>query len=269
LFAGACAAFLPAHVAGQAPSTPALFHYTADQLACSAFHETSRGRLETQTGSRIRRETLTRDGTLRVRAQPAGSAIAIEAWYDSLTLGRESPETNLTPDTDGFLGGRYRGRLTFAGRYSAIARPFVPDEVAEVADMSGALDDILQPMPLGALGVGDHWSDSSGLELRRLPDSLAGRRVVQRLDVHSRRESHRATIRGDTASIPARQVTVEEGRVDWDPRVGLLRRVRHLVVETTVPAGGPVAQPVRTRLEQDVRLMRLRSPACAPESPAR
>ncbi len=199
MIAGACAASLPARVVGQTPSVPALFHYTAEQLACTAFHETSRGRLETQTGSRIRRETLTRDGILRVRAQPAGSAIAIEAWYDSLALGRESPETTLAPDTDGLLGGRYRGRLTLAGRYTPLARPFVPDEVAEVADMGGALDDILPPMPLGALGVGDHWSDSSGLELRRLPDSLAGRHVVQRLAVRSRTESHRATIRGDTA----------------------------------------------------------------------
>ena len=260
---------LPAHVAGQAPSAPALFHYSAAQLACSAFHETSRGRLDTQTGSRQRRETLARDGVLQVRAHPAGTAIAIEAWYDSLALTRESPEATLTPDTDGLLGGRYRGRLTFAGRYTALARPFVPDDVAEVAEMGGALDDILPPMPLGALGIGDHWSDSSGLELRRLPDSVVGPRVVQRLEVRARTETHRATIRGDTASIAARQVTVEQGRVDWDPRAGLLRRVRHLVVETTVPAGGPVAQPVRTRLEQDVRLVRRKSPACEPEGPRR
>ena len=231
----------PHAAAGQAPPPSDTFRYTAEQLACVSFHETSRGRLATQTGTRLRRETLTREGVLRLRARPTGSEIAIEAWYDSLALARESPETTLSPDTDGFIGGRYRGRLSPTGRYVAEARPFVPDEVAEVADLGGALDDLLPLLPSAALAVGERWSDSAGLELRRLPDSLAGRRVVQRLEVRSRAESRKATIRGDTASIAARQVTVEQGSVEWDPRAGLLRRVRHLVVETTVPAGGPVS----------------------------
>jgi hypothetical protein len=237
---------------------PATFRYTVEQLACATFHELSRGRLQTQTGTRLRRETLTRDGVLRVRARPDGAAIGLEAWYDSLALSRESPEGKLAPDTDGLLGGRYRGRLTPSGRYTAQARPFVPDEVAEVADMGGALDDLLPPLPSSALAVGAAWSDSAGLQLRRLPDSVAGGRVVQRLELHARTEVHQATVRGDTASIAARQVTVEEGTVHWDSRAGLLRRARHLVVETTVPAGGPVRQPVRTRLEQDVQLYRAR-----------
>jgi hypothetical protein len=247
---------LPAAGQTPAPSTP--FRYTAGQLSCAAFHESSHGRLDTQTGSRIRRETVARDGLLRVRARPAGAAIAVEAWYDSLALSRQSPETTLDPDTDGLLGGRFRGRLSPTGRYTATSRPFVPDEVAEVADMGGALDDLLPPLPTGALAVGDRWSDSAGLELRRLPDSLAGRRVVQRLALRSRIEARKATVRGDTASIAARQVTVEEGQVNWDLRAGLLRRTRHIVVETSVPAGGPVVRPVRSRLEQDVRLERVR-----------
>jgi hypothetical protein len=52
-------------------------------------------------------------------------------------------------------------------------------------------------------------------------------------------------------------VTVEDGRLDWDPKRGLLRRVRHIVVETSVPAAGPVRQPLRSRLEQDVRVSRV------------
>ena len=115
-------------------SAAAGFRYTADQLACVSLHETSHGRLDTQTGAHLRHETLGRDGVLQLRARPAGSTIAIEAWYDSLALSRVSPETTLSPDTDGLLGGRYRGQLSPVGGYSAVARPFVPDEVAEVAD---------------------------------------------------------------------------------------------------------------------------------------
>ena len=268
LVAGAC---VPpaAGAAAQAASTPPIaFRYTTDQLVCAAFHETSHGTLDTQTGGRQRHETLRRDGVLQLRARPGGPAITIEAWYDSLTLSRRSADGTLAPDTDGLLGGRYRGTLSPDGRYAATARPFVPDEVAEVADVGGALDDLLPPIPPAALAVGERWSDGAGLELERLPDSLAGRRVVQRLVLRSRSESDRATIRGDTAAISARQVTVEQGRVDWDPRVGFLRRIRHVVVETSVPAGGPVAQPVRTRLEQEVYLVRRRATGCVREAEA-
>ncbi len=258
---GACAVAAPPASSQTAPPSVTL-RFTAAQLACATFHETSRGRLETQTGGRLRRETLTRDGVLQVRAKPAGSGLALEAWYDSLALTRESPETKLSPDTDGLLGGRYRGRLDPTGGYTAEARPFVPDEVAEVADVGRALDDLLPLLPPAALAVGSRWSNGSGVELYRLPDSVAERRVIQRLELSARTEVHRASVRGDTGSIAVRQVTVEHGRLDWDARAGLLRRVRHLVVETSVPAGRRVPQPVRTRLEQDVRLERV-SPARA------
>jgi hypothetical protein len=213
--------------------------------------------LEAETGLRRRRETLTRDGLWRLRGLPAPAGISVEAWYDSLTVSRTSPEGVLAPDTDGLLGGRYRGTLSPAGRYTPGTRPFVPDEVAEVSDLGAALDDLLPPLPPSALAIGEHWRDGSGLELIRLPDSLAGGRTVRRLALRSRSEASRATVRGDTTAIAARQVTVEEGEVAWDPTVGFLRRTRHIVVETSVPARGPVRAPLRSRLEQDIVLDRL------------
>jgi hypothetical protein len=246
--------------------SPAAFRYTPAQLDCATYQEKSRATLDAQTGTRQRHETLSRDGVLRLRARPGGPGIALQAWYDSLDLSRQSPEGKLVPDTDGLLGGRYRGTLTPSGRYSSEARPFVPDEVAEVAELGGAMDDLLPPLPPVALAVGQRWTDGSGLELRRLPDSLAGGRVVRRLALRARAESDEATIRGDTTSVPARQLTVEEGQVDWDPALGLLRRARRLVVETSVPAGGPLKQPVRSRLEQQVSLVRLRGGTCGQNS---
>jgi hypothetical protein len=247
----------PGAVSQQTTPPAAEFRYIPDQLDCATFQERSRAQLEAQTGIRQRHETLTRDGVWRLRARPAAAGLAIEAWYDSLALSRESPEGKLVPDTDGLLGGRYRGALSPAGRYTAQARPFVPDEVAEVAELGGAMEDLLPPLPPVAIAVGQRWSDSSGLELRRLPDSVAGRRVVRRLAVHQRTEADQATVRGDTTRLPARQVTVEDGQVDWDPAIGLLRRVRRLVVETSVPAGGPLRQPLRSRLEQEGTLVRV------------
>lgn len=250
-------AVLAGEASPQTPTSSAVFRYTAAQLDCARFEEHSRSTLDGQTGTRLRRETLTRDGLWLVRATGAGRAVRIEAWYDSLALTRESAEGTLTPDTDGLLGGRYRGTLTATGKYTAEARPFIPDEVAEVAELSGAMEDLLPRLPPIALAVGQRWTDSSGLELERLPDSTAAGHVIRRLALRARGETSRATVRGDTITLPARQTTVEEGQVAWDPAVGLVRRDRHIVVETTVPARGPLRQPLRSRLEQEIGLMRV------------
>jgi hypothetical protein len=147
--------------------------------------------------------------------------------------------------------------LTPAGRYSVVARPFIPDEVAEVAELGGALEYLLPPLPTAPLEVGQRWADSTGLEVKRLPDSVIAGGTVHRLHLRARTEAQLASVRGDTLSVPAHQVTLEEGQLDWGARVGLVRRVRHIVVESTIPAGGPVPQAVRSRLEQDVTLTRV------------
>jgi hypothetical protein len=253
----AAVAALPGLSAAHFIQAPAEFRYTPAQLQCAHFEETSRGRVVVETAGRRRQETVGRAGRWSVRAGGAASGIALEAWYDSLSVWREGPAGKSIPDTDGLLGGRYRGVLTPAGRYSAVTRPFVPDEVAEVVELGGALEDLLPPLPTAPLDVGQSWSDSTGLELRRLPDSGAAGGVVHRLRLRGRTETQLAPVGGDTLSVPAHQVTLEEGQVDWMPRVGLLRWARHIVVESTIPAGGPVPQAVRSRLEQDVTLSRL------------
>jgi hypothetical protein len=247
--------------AAQTPRPPIGFAYTASQFDCARFVERSRGTLDAETGLARRHETLRRDAVWLMRAQPApegtaSGALTIEAWLDSLSLAREGPEGTRAPDTDGLLGGRYRGTLTAAGRYTATARPFVPDEVAEVAELGAAMDDLLPPLPPVALAVGQRWEDSSGLELRRLPDSTAGHRVLRRLGLRSRTQADRADIRGDTTPVPATQRVEEDGIIEWEAGRGLVRRVRHIVVETSVPAGGAVRRALRSRLAQDVMLVR-------------
>jgi hypothetical protein len=252
---------------GASPAAePAAFRDTARQLECATFLDHSAGRLEAETGARRRRETLSRDGVLRFRARPAGNGVVTEAWYDSVAVSRTSPEATLIPDTEGLIGGRYRGLLSPSGRYQPSARPFVPDPVAEVTDLGATLDDLLPPLPPVALAVGQSWNDGAGLELRRLPDSMAQGRSLLRLALRARAESHEATIRGDTTGLKAVQVTTEQGEVDWDASLGLVRRVRHIVVETSVPAGGPLKLPLRSRLEQDATLLRGR-PHCSASAP--
>jgi hypothetical protein len=245
---------------------PAAFRYTAGQLDCATFIDHSAGRLDAETGAHRRHETLSRDGVLRFRARAAAGGVAMEAWYDSLAVSRTSPEGTLDPDTDGLIGGRYRGLLSSSGSYEASARPFVPDLVAEVADVGAALDDLLPPLPPAPLAVGQSWNNAAGLELRRLPDSVAQGRPLLRLALRVRAVSREARIRGDTTGLKAVQVTTETGEVAWEAGLGLVRRVRHIVVETAVPAGGPLRLPLRSRLEQDATLTRAR-PYCSAGAP--
>jgi hypothetical protein len=221
--------------------------------------------VQTQTGGRRRVERLGRDGIWTLRATQDQETIAVEGWYDSLSVWRAASDGKLTGDTDGLIGGRYRARLTPTGALTIISRPFIPDELKEVADLSGALEELLPELPPQSLEPGRSWSDSAGLEIRRLPDSATARGPVLRLEVHDQHVSVTAPLEGDTSSVELHQTTVETGRIDWSPSLGLLRREREIVVETAIPPAGQIRQPVRSRLDQRIRISRM-SPAAAPRA---
>ncbi len=244
--------------AQQRPSavTPLFPRYSASQLECSAFAESSRSEIRTESGGRVRQAKAGRDGIWHFRSRDTAAGVAIEGWYDSLAVWQRSEGSAVAPDTDGLIGGRYRGLLGRAGRYRPADRPFVPDEVSEVVDAAAALDDLFPPLPPRALLPGQRWSDSTGTEITRLPDSLAGRRL-QRYALRIHQVSRETTPRGDTVPIAVRQTSVEEGEVTWDPAAGLVRRARGITVETDIPIGGRVRQAVRSRVSQRTTLIRL------------
>ena len=240
----------PSHAAGQA-TAPA---YSSHQLNCARFVETSHSKILTEAGGRIRRQTSVRRGAWQFRAVPSDTNLSVEAWLDSLTITRRSEETAISPDTEGLLGGRYRGRLSSTGFYTAEVHPFVPDEVAEVAGMATALDDFFPRVPPGSLGVGEVWADSLGLTIRRLPDSVSSGVALQRFDMRKREESQSAASGRDTMALE--QESNEAGQYVWHPQRGLLRRQRSIVVETTVPPSRSVRQAVRSKVEQRLTLIR-------------
>ncbi len=247
------------------PRVPPPVLYRAAQLDCSRYRQHTESQIETSVAGRIRRETAGLAGLWVVRARAAApDSILLEAWWDTLSVWRRSRDTTLRPDTDGILGGRYRGVLTPDGLYAATARPFVPDEVAEVMDLGSAAEDLLPRLPPVPLGVGQSWwSADSALEIRRLDDSLAAERLA-RFREAARRTVERIRLRGDTTPLEARQTTREEGVFVWSERDGLVWRDRRIMVETGIPARGRVRRPVRSRLEQRVVLERVGS-ACPSE----
>lgn len=238
-------------LSGQTP------RYAASQLQCARFLERSRSEVKTEMARGGVDATLERDGIWSFRARDSTGGVAIEAWYDSLELRRRSGDQEVRADTDGLIGGRYRGLLAPDGHYSEHARPFVPDEVAELADLSTAARDLLPPLPPRALAPGEAWTDSS-LTITRLPDTAVAGRPLTHLRLRSRGESRETVPRGDTVPIPVRQTVEEEGDIYWSPESGLVRRLRAITIEATVPSGGRVRQPVRSRVEQRVELTRLR-----------
>jgi hypothetical protein len=252
---------------GSAAAQHAPIGYTARHLNCASFLEIGDSKILTETGGRARHQTSTRRGVWQFRGSPAGGGVALEGWLDSLTITRRSEETAISPDTDGLLGGRYRGILSRTGVYASRVRPFVPEEVAEVAGMSNALDDFFPPVPPRMLQPGEQWSDSLGLTLRRLPDSVSSGVSLLRFGLENRRESRASPTPADTIPLKLRQKSEERGEVVWHPVLGLLRRDRRIVVETTIPPSRAVRQAVRSKVEQRISVVRQPPTACAANSP--
>jgi hypothetical protein len=232
--------------------------YTAAQLHCSRFAEASRSDTETESAGGAVKATTEREGIWSLRARDTSGGISLEAWYDSLSLRRRAAGSEVPADTDGLIGGRYRGVLRPSGAYVEMVQPFIPDEVAEVADLAGAARDLLPPLPPVALRPGQTWRNA-GLELTRLPDTVAAGRPTLHFRLDERAEASQALPHGDTVPVPLRQTTIERGDIYWSPVTGLVRRTRDITVDATIPSGGRIRQPVRSRVVQRVELTRLPS----------
>lgn len=229
--------------------------YAAAQLDCARFLESAESNILSQSGRRTREQTSGRRGVWQFRAHSSNQDLELEGWLDSLAVWRRSAETTIRPDTDGLLGGRYKGTLSPQGAYSSRARPFVPDEVKEVAGMGTALDDFFPLVPPRSLRPRQAWR-AAGVTIRRLPDSALSGVPLYRFELEARRSAAKAILEGDTLPLKVRQVSQERGRFVWHPVLGLLRRERRILVETNIPAGRSVRQPVRSKIEQRITVVR-------------
>jgi hypothetical protein len=203
-----------------------------------------------------------RYGLWQFRARDSAGAVALEGWYDSLAIRRRTPAGELIPDTDGLIGGRYRGRLDSTGHYEPEVRPYIPDEVAEVADLSTAPDDLFPPLPPAPLQPGAFWR-AGDVTIARLADTTVGGHALLHFSVEQRRRASETTPRGDTVPVPLTQTMTEQGTVLWDRQTGLVARQREILVETSIPAAGRIRAPVRSRVVQHVTLTRLPPRACS------
>jgi hypothetical protein len=239
---------------GQLPGDS--LRYSAEQLNCARFVERVQSVIRTEAGGRTREQTSGRVGAWQFRAKPEVDGILLEGWLDSLLLWRKSSENTIRPDTDGLIGGRYRGVLTGLGGYEGRTTPFIPDAVAELANMAAPLDDFFPPLPAAPLRPGQVWKSSSGLTIRRMADSGMSGVPLYRFELTQRKQAKAAALPGDTIRISLYQVSRERGTFTWHPFLGVVRRERGIVVETTVPQSRRVREAVRSRIEQRITMER-------------
>ena len=231
--------------------------YHPAQLDCAAYRQTLTSDIRLEGARERSRETSGRDGVIRLHATSRDTIIALEAWFDTLDIWREGNGVRMVPETDGVIGGRFTGLLTRQGGLTVTDRPFIPDDVAQVAEVSGALEDLLPPLPQVGLTPGRGWKDGFGTVITRLPDGLHQGRRVERYRLIRRTSQEESRLLPDSSAVRASRVEEETGIVLWSVEVGLVRWERSITVDVSVPSGGVVQAPFRTRIVQQVTVERV------------
>ncbi len=244
---GAVAVALP--LLAQNPALPA---YSPFLLDGATYRQEIRSVITITSARERTRETSLRDGRLRLVATGQDSVVRLEAWFDTLAVWREGAGGRLTPETDGVIGGRFRGLLTRQGGFQATDAPFVPDDLAQVAELASALADLLPPLPPVALLPGRSTRDAFGTAFLRLQDGMVEGRPVERYRLVRQGESEEFKRLPDSTEVRAHRQERETGVMSWSGDVGLVRWEREVTVEVLVPVGGVVQQPFRTVIEQTI-----------------
>jgi hypothetical protein len=243
---------------GAAADQPAAIRYQSSQLRCAAFAETIRTRIRGESDGAVVTDKAGRDGILIVRARDTTGGLSIEAWYDSLAVWRLTDTGRESPDVEGLIGGRYRGRLSPTGGYLGRTVPFIPEEVAEVADLAPAVNEFFPLVPPVPLAVGREWAggDSLDLKIKRLADEVIGGEVVRRFEWRGTRRVARESAVAESLAVTVDQLIKERGELQWSGREGPLRWSRHLVINARIPPRGGVRRSVTSVIEQDIEVIR-------------
>jgi hypothetical protein len=242
---------IPAAV-GQTVSGAPQPSYTAELLRCSTFAEQVESDIRIAGAGPTRSETAGRAGRWQLRAEPRVGRLAFEAWYDSLAVWRESSAGRQEPETDGLIGGRWRGTLGPTGEAVLLTTPFMPPDILLVADLSSVLADFFPPLPPRTLAVGEAWSDSTGRWIRRDADRGGARWFRWEIDAMGTMPQ---------GTVGAERLR-EEGSVSWRDGVGPEFWRRHIVVDTEARRGLSGGAMLRSRVTQEILVIRVTEAGC-------
>lgn len=232
--------------------------YQAAQLACVTYEVRVHTAVATELQGRRREESLRRTGRLVVQGSASDSGLMLEAWWDTLRLWRRADGRTFEPETEGFIGGRYRGELRRDGVFLRTETPWVPDEVAEVSDVRTALDDLFPPLPMVPMRRGDRTEDPAANKFTRLADSA---RIVRYRITSATSGAYPAD---STRQFAVKETEQSDGVLAWG-NDGLLRWDRTVIAETRVEESPQRA--FRSRVEQRIELQRVGNCPVTPPRP--
>lgn len=235
----------PAPALAQAPA------YDAATLDCVRFAESTLATLESSFSAGRRRETLGRDGVLSVRATPGSAGLALEMWYDTLTVFREGPEGRDAPEASGIFGGRYTGILDPQGDYLSTAVPFVPAALRDIFDFRRIPIRFFPPLSPTPLPAGGEWTDGAGLTVWRLADSAGATGPVARYR-WIRRESWEEGVAAGDSTVVVHRTETEAGGLQWRSGEGPLGWTSSADARVEFSNGAG-----RSELTQETRVRRL------------
>jgi hypothetical protein len=231
-----------AHFAG-AQSPPG---YAMHGLAGGVFVEQVHSEVTTQTGSAERHRTITR--VARYAATVRADTLVITA--DSLRLDETADGTHQVIDVDAVIGGRWRLLIDARGLATVVEVPFVPGTVADVSDLSSAMDDFFPAAP-PMIAPGAQFTDSSHRAWRRLADSAAARRFRW----SEQRPSDTTYMGPDSVQVHTMETAHEDGNVAWNVQRGPVAWSRHIQTTVTSHFAG---RTVRAIADQRIVVSRLR-----------
>ena len=232
--------------------------YSASALSCGEYHLSVTSTVHTERGPARRTETLGWDGQVLVVAEgEQGGMIDLEAWFERLEIWSDTPEGHVSPATGGLIGGRYRGRLEPSGVYRREAVPFMPEAVVMIADLSTTLDELFPPVPVGALELGEHVTDSLGWQFDRLTDTTWLDTPAQRFRVLHRDSTTVEADFGREQIVRGTSIEVERGRLIWTELTGPVLWTRRIETSVSFPPATLTPEAVVTLIDQVRRIERV------------
>ena len=233
-------------------SSAAAQTYRPSAFACAVFQESVKTSIRGLSGGAVVADRGGRVGLLVLNGRDSSGVVVLEAWYDSLEVWRETGAGREAPETDGVVGGRFRGVLQPAGAYRPAKVPFIPEDLAEVADLAAVMDDFLPRLPPAPLAPGQQWSDTTGYTIRRLPDAAKAQHY--RWTVTRRRGDQYAAT--DSLAVTLDQLIKESGELAWSAERGPVSWTRQINISARIPATGGVKRSVRSTIDQAVTVTR-------------
>ncbi len=155
------------------------------------------------------------------RGHGAGFGGEAGGLVDTLAVWREGAGGRLTPETDGVIGGRFRGLLTRQGGFAATDAPFVPDDLAQCRRAGQRARRSPAAIASGGAPAGRSTRDDFGTAFLRVPDGIVEGRRVERYRLVRQGESEEVkrlpdSTRGAGPPAGARDGGDELVRGTWD-----------------------------------------------------